>query len=167
VLESSLSAALSQAHHGCGLLPDFLVFNRSSSSWTPPQGKHLESEHDGQMSWNACRTPWRLAHYYAVSGDARVRPLLENMRNTLVSGAHGKWQWPAIPAGLRVRDGKGLVSYSDKSFIAPAGYVCHVLGDFGGHQQAVKAMDDEEASYFGDSIDLLVAEQATHVDLFR
>ncbi|KDN51401.1 glycoside hydrolase family 8 protein [Tilletiaria anomala UBC 951] len=165
VIESTLSAALSQLHRGVLLLPDFLVFNLRTNQWEVPHGKLLESEKgDGQMSWNACRTPWRLAHYYAASGDQRIRPLLERMREALVR-ASGKW--PAVPAGIDIRTGRGLEDYSDRAFIAPAGYVCHVLGDTSSFQQAVTALNDEEPSYFGDSIDLVIAEQASHTELFR
>ena len=58
-------------------------------------------------------TAWRLAHYYAVSGDQRILPLLQTMKKTLMG-----CQFPAIPAGVR------------------------------------------EADYFGDSIDLVIAEEA-------
>lgn len=107
---------------------------------------------------------WRLAHYYAVSGDQRILPLLQAMHHTLVSGV-----FPSVPAGLRVRDGKALVDYSGtfptrayagRAFIAPAGYLCYVLGDSKGQQAAVRALDDEESEYFGDSIDLVIAEEA-------
>ncbi len=166
VLESTLSAALSQQQQsGAALLPDFLVWDSRTQRWAPPKGKHLESEHDGAMGWNACRTPWRLAHYYAASGDARIRPVLEGMHRALKRTS----TWPAVPAGLEIQHGRALrgIDYSDKAFIAPAGYLCYVLGDTAGQQEAVRAMEDEEAQYFGDCIDLVIAEQAMHVELFR
>jgi len=56
VLESTLQVALSQLHvNKTGLLADFLVYD-SRHGWNPAKGKHLESKHDGEMSWNACRT---------------------------------------------------------------------------------------------------------------
>ena len=77
------------------------------------------------------------------------------MHHTLVSG-----KFPDVPAGLRVRDGKPLVNYSGRAFIAPTGYLCYVLGDARGQQAAIAALSDEEPEYFGDSIDLVIAEQA-------
>ncbi|KAI3623902.1 hypothetical protein CBS14141_003601 [Malassezia furfur] len=155
VLEATLKCAMDQLNvNRTGLIADFLVYD-GNHGWRPTSGKLLESKHDGDMSWNACRTPWRLAHYYAVSGDQRILPLLQAMHHTLVSGT-----FPSVPAGLRVRDGKALVDYSGRAFIAPTGYLCYVLGDSKGQQAAVRAMDDEESEYFGDSIDLVVAEEA-------
>ncbi|KAL4398996.1 O-glycosyl hydrolase [Malassezia pachydermatis] len=155
VLESTLEVALSQLNiNKSGLIADFLVYDKRHG-WHPAKGKHLESKHDGDMSWNACRTPWRLAHYYAVTGDQRILPLLQAMMNTL-----SHCQFPSIPAGLRLRDGKGLVDYSSRAFIAPAGYLAYVLGNSQGHMAAVRALDDEEPEYFGDSIDLVIAEEA-------
>ncbi|CCU98847.1 unnamed protein product [Malassezia sympodialis ATCC 42132] len=155
ILEATLQVALSQLHvNKTGLLADFLVYD-SRHGWHPAKGKHLESKYDGEMSWNACRTPWRLAHYYAVSGDQRILPLLQTMKKTLMG-----CQFPAIPAGVRVKDGKPLVDYSSRAFIAPVGYLAYALGDSASHMTAIRALDDEEADYFGDSIDLVIAEEA-------
>lgn len=71
-----------------------------------------------------------------------------------------KCKFPAIPAGVRIKDGKPLVDYSSRAFIAPAGYLAYALGDSSSHMTAVRALDDEEADYFGDSIDLVIAEEA-------
>ncbi|WFD36946.1 hypothetical protein MCUN1_003838 [Malassezia cuniculi] len=155
VLEATLQAAISQLNvHSTGLIADFLEYDKRKG-WLPAHGKLLESKHDGEMSWNACRTPWRLAHYYAVSGDQRILPLLQAMHRTLTSR-----NFPAVPAGVRIRDGKPLVNYSGRAFIAPAGYLAYTLGDSASHLAAVRALDDEDAEYFGDSIDLVVAEEA-------
>ncbi|PWN50881.1 Six-hairpin glycosidase [Violaceomyces palustris] len=157
VLESTLQLVLSQPNPS-GLIADFYEFDRSSSTWRPARGKLLESENDGQMSWNACRTPWRLAHYYAVTGDRRILPLLERMKSTLQDPR--RTDFPKVRAGIRVEDGAAMVDYSDRSFIAPVGYLCHSLGDSQGHRSCVDALNQEEESYFGDSIDLVIAEQA-------
>lgn len=161
VLESTKKVALSSGGT-TGFLPDFLVFDRRSGTWHPPHGKLLESEHDGALNWNACRTPWRLAHYLATTGDTTILPLLQH--------AHGSvrrmeaFNFPSIPAGFKLTEGepKKLVDYSDKAFIAPVGYLCHVLGDTEGQQKCVRALEEEEKSYFGDTIDVLIAEQASH-----
>lgn len=47
-----------------------------------------------------------------------------------------------------------------RAFIAPAGYLCYALGNSDGQQAAVRALDDEEDEYFGDTIDLVIAEEA-------
>ena len=156
VLESTLQVAISQLtlYPRSGLIADFLVYDKRHG-WHPSKGKHLESKYDGEMSWNACRTPWRLAHYYAVTGDQRILPLLQTMHQTLM-----RCKFPSVPAGIRVRDGKALVDYSERAFIAPVGYLSYVLGDSSSHLAAIRAMDDEEPGYFGDSIDLVIAEEA-------
>ncbi|SPC61290.1 related to Endoglucanase [Ustilago sp. UG-2017b] len=161
VLESTKRVALS-CGGTTGFLPDFLQYDAKTATWHPPKGHLLESEHDGALNWNACRTPWRLAHYLATTGDTTILPLLQH--------AHGSvrrikaFNFPSIPAGIKLdgHEAKALVDYSDKAFIAPVGYLCHVLGDAEGQQSCVRALGDEEASYFGDSIDVLIAEQASH-----
>ncbi|KAE8240042.1 hypothetical protein A4X13_0g7965 [Tilletia indica] len=157
VLEATLSAALSQVPHHApvGILPDFLEWD--GRCWKPAQGKLLESKNDGEMSWNACRTPWRLAHYYAVSGDSRVLPLLQRMHQTLSTHP----TFPALSAGFRLKDAKALEDYTDRAFIAPASYLCYVLSDHGNHSRGLAQLEEEESSYFGDSIDLVIGEMAT------
>lgn len=51
-------------------------------------------------------------------------------------------------------------SFSDRAFIAPAGLLCHSIGDTNGHLACVRALDEEERAYFGDSIDICLVEQA-------
>jgi len=56
VLESTLQVAISQlGTHPTGLIGDFLVYDKRKG-WHAVNGKLLESKHDGDMSWNACRT---------------------------------------------------------------------------------------------------------------
>lgn len=160
VLESTIQAALSLTQQGYALLPDFLV--NENGAWVAPKGKLLEAERDCECGWNACRTPWRIAHYYAMSGDQRVLPILQGMHQAL----RGLVQWPEVPAGLRARDASALEEYTDRAFIAPAAYVCHVLGDYDGQMQGIQALAEADPSYFGDSIDLTIAEEATSIQLF-
>ncbi|EPQ29494.1 uncharacterized protein PFL1_02713 [Pseudozyma flocculosa PF-1] len=150
-----------------GLVPDFLEYNAQERTWKPAWGKLLEGEYDGHVSWNACRTPWRLAHYYAVTQDARLRPVLDKMYKSLVSPDHRECDFPQTPAGIDIWSGKPLVDYSDKAFIAPTSYLCYVLGDSASHKQGVDALAAAKDSYFGDSIDVLIAEQAVNAELFR
>ncbi|TKY85263.1 hypothetical protein EX895_006343 [Sporisorium graminicola] len=157
VLQSTKSAALS-CGGSTGFLPDFLQYH--SHAWHPAHGKLLESEHDGALNWNACRTPWRLAHYLATTGDTSILPLLQHAHQSARSLP--AFRFPNIPAGVNLSHPAPLVDYSDKAFIAPVGYLCHVLSDVDGHQQCVRALDTQGVGYFGDTIDLLIAEQASH-----
>lgn len=163
VLESTKQVALS-CGGSTGFLPDFLTFDSNARTWHAPKGKLLESEHDGSVNWNACRTPWRLSHYLATTGDTSILPLLQHAHHSARSIP--AFNFPSIPAGINISSHnagpKALVDYSDKAFIAPVAYLCHVLGDAQGHQQCIQALDDQGESYFGDTIDLLIAEQASH-----
>lgn len=161
VLQSTKQAALC-CGGSTGLLPDFLTYNTMSQTWQPARAKLLESEHDGALNWNACRTPWRLAHYLATTGDPSIVPLLQHAHRSVRSSK--AFNFPTIPAGVDIaaREPKALVDYTDKAFIAPVGYLCYVLGDTDGHSQCVTALNHQEPGYFGDSIDVCIAEQAGH-----
>ena len=101
-----------------GLMPDFMV--KSGAAFVPVPGKYLESVHDGDFSYNACRTPWRLAMSYIVQGNAAMLPALKKQASWISAITLGN---PArIKAGYYVRNGvngKNFVSYSDLAFTAP------------------------------------------------
>lgn len=60
-----------------GLVPDFI--KETNTTPRPAQPWYLETSHDGDFSYNACRVPWRVATDYLTSGDPRaldlVRPI--------------------------------------------------------------------------------------------
>ncbi len=68
-----------------GLLPDFSV-GMNAGRPTPAPPRWLEGPDDGAYSWNACRTPWRIAMDWLLHGDARSRAAVETM-NTWVRRA--------------------------------------------------------------------------------
>ena len=110
-----------QFDHGSastGLMPDFMV--RSGSNFVPVPGKYLESLHDGDFFWNACRTPWRLAMSDIVNGRTTMLPALHKQVQWISAKTAGH---PArIKAGYYVRNGvngTNIVSYSDLAFTAP------------------------------------------------
>ncbi len=53
--------------HSTGLMADFLQLDTSSGLYVPVTGKVLERSHDKYYCWNSCRSPWRLAVYYACA----------------------------------------------------------------------------------------------------
>ncbi|QKV94105.1 beta-glucanase [Streptomyces sp. NA02950] len=55
-----------------GLLPDFVV-DTTTGRPRPAPSRVLESPHDGDYHWNACRVPWRLGADAALGGDPRSR----------------------------------------------------------------------------------------------
>ena len=62
-----------------GLLPGFVILNRSTGIWTPNQsgqngGAWNESAaSDHRYDWNACRVPWRLGTDILVYGDSNIQ----------------------------------------------------------------------------------------------
>jgi endoglucanase len=62
-----------------GLLPDFIV--HASSSPEPAAPDYLEGEFDGDYYYNACRTPFRIASDYLVSGDIRGKNAIQKIND--------------------------------------------------------------------------------------
>ncbi|KAI8919412.1 cellulase [Powellomyces hirtus] len=147
---SIISTALClHAENRTGLLPDFAVYKHGK--WTAVHGQVLESGHDGDFHYNACRTPWRLAAYLKSTGDQRVLPILQAMAKFFDTQKE-------ISAGYKL-NGKSYVDYTDKCFTAPAWMCLHVLGSPNAGR-IWSTLADDECSYFGDSIQALCEAQA-------
>ena len=69
-----------------GLVPDFIRDTNTLPRPAAPQ--YLETVHDGDYSYNACRVPWRLAIDYLVSGEPRAQAVLRKT-NAWVRGVAG------------------------------------------------------------------------------
>ncbi len=139
-----------------GLLPDFIV-SASGTSPQPAPPNYLEGENDGRYSYNACRTPWRLATDYLLSGDARARAAVRKL-NAWVRVATGD-DPEAITSGYAL-DGTALNSDVEAGFIAPFIVAAMVEPESGTNQPWLDALWDEIASrppeeYYADSIKLL------------
>jgi putative cell wall-binding protein/endo-1,4-beta-D-glucanase Y len=106
-----------QATHApaTGLLPDFVV-GTDTATPEPAPDPFLESAFDGDFSWNACRTPWRLAADALVSGDTDTLAAADRMRNWVVQATAG--QPTAVRAGYEL-DGTPLVDYGALAYLAP------------------------------------------------
>jgi len=104
---------------GSPVLPDFMV-RSTSGRWVPVRGKYLETRHDGDLDYNACRTPWRVASAYVLRGK---RSLLRAQRSQLRwIKKSTKGDPRRIKAGYFVnngRPGKAYANYSDLAFTAP------------------------------------------------
>lgn len=97
-----------------GLLPDFSEFK--NNAYVPANQNFLEREEDGYYSWNACRTPWRIATDYILTGDARALNQLTTLNNWIRNKTN---QSPYnIKAGYKL-DGTPLVSYDSLAFATP------------------------------------------------
>src|SRR5205823_12728990 len=101
-----------------GLLPDFMV--QSGSNFVPVTGKYLESTHDGDFSYNACRTPWRLAMSYIVDGRTDLLASQQATASWIRAATGGV---PTkIRAGYYVRNGtngNAFATWDDLAFTAP------------------------------------------------
>ncbi|NMB74697.1 MAG: hypothetical protein GYA21_06155 [Myxococcales bacterium] len=139
-----------------GLLPDFIV-DVSGAAPRPAPPNYLEGENDGRYSYNACRTPWRLATDFLVSGDARSRAAIRQLNAWVRDATGGDPQ--AITSGYDL-DGTALNSDVEAGFIAPFMVAAMVEPESGTNQPWLDALWDEVASrpaeeYYSDSVKLL------------
>lgn len=97
-----------------GLLPDFSEFK--NSAYVPAGFDFLERQEDGDYSWNACRTPWRIATDYILTGDMSAYNQLSTL-NTWIRNKTN--QNPSkIKAGYKL-NGTPLVEYTSLAFSTP------------------------------------------------
>ncbi|WGU92218.1 glycosyl hydrolase family 8 [Paenibacillus dendritiformis] len=97
-----------------GLMPDFAT--KESSGYKPAVGTYLETPNDGNYYYNSCRTPWRIATDYILTGDTRAKAQLTKLNSWIKSSTSSK---PAnIRAGYKL-NGSPLVSYYDLPFSTP------------------------------------------------
>ncbi|WJD98661.1 glycosyl hydrolase family 8 [Streptomyces antimycoticus] len=127
----SLAGALRTRHApATGLLPDFVV-DTTSGAPRPAPGKVLESPHDGDYHWNACRTPWRLGADAVTSGDARTRAAargLSRWARTATGGDPG-----GIRSGYRL-DGTAYGDPGSPAFFAPFAVAAMTEGEQDGDE---------------------------------
>lgn len=101
-----------------GLVPDFMVIK--DGLWRPVPGKWLETAHDGDYSYNACRTPWRLAVSYIVDGHTGLLASQQKTASWIRAKTNGV---PTnIDAGYYVLNGvngQSFRNYDDLPFTAP------------------------------------------------
>jgi endo-1,4-beta-D-glucanase Y len=120
-----------QFAHGSGatgIVPDFMGL--SGNHFVPVHGKYLETKHDGDFSYNACRTPWRLAMSYIVDGRTELLPA-EQRTTSWIKGATGG-ATRKIRAGYYIEnghDGTPFVNYRDLAFTAPMAVNAMISGE--------------------------------------
>lgn len=78
------AAAFAKFAPETGLMPDFLLLPVGAKPdpglYRPPAGCFLERvKGDGNWSFNACRTPWRLATDYLVNGEPHAQAQLQKL----------------------------------------------------------------------------------------
>ncbi|OPA76999.1 licheninase [Paenibacillus selenitireducens] len=98
-----------------GLLPDFVV--KDSNRYVPAEPMFLESETDGDYSYNSSRIPWRIGTDYLITGDTRAQAQLSTLNRWIQEKTN---QDPSqIRAGYKLDGSKELEDYEDISFSAP------------------------------------------------
>lgn len=97
-----------------GLLPDFIV--NVDENPQPAPSDYLESDLDGNYSYNACRDPWRLATDYLINGDERAREAVIKINRWLIESSGGSVN--NVYAGYYL-DGTKAVGWTDIAFTAP------------------------------------------------
>ena len=101
-----------------GLMADFYV--KSGSDYIPVTHKYLETPHDGDCFYNACRIPWRLPMAYILTGKKDLKDPQVKMANW-ISRTTDK-QPRNIKAGYWVTNGPNgntFGNYNDLAFTAP------------------------------------------------
>jgi endo-1,4-beta-D-glucanase Y len=101
-----------------GIVPDFVVL--SGSDFVPVTGEYLETKHDGDFDYNACRTPWRLSMSYIVNGRTDMLAAEQKTASWIRSTTSGVPN--RIRAGYYIKNGpngKSYVSYDDLAFTGP------------------------------------------------
>ena len=141
-----------------GLLPDFII----NTSTTPaPAGPDYigEGPYTGQYSYNACRTPWRLATDYLVSGDSRALAALNKLNAWIRSKTDDD---PAsIRAGYNLTDGSALDA-EDTSMAFTAPFAVSAMVNASNQPWLNKLWTNlttttllQEGSYFGNTIKMI------------
>ena len=145
-----------QSNHSpsTGLLPDFVVDPGGSPD--PAAGTFLETEYDGEYSYNACRTPLRIGIHHITSGSNRAGDMLAPM-NAWIKSASGNSAWD-IDSGYWL-DGDTLPGrdYSSGAFVGPFGVAA--MTDSGSQSWLndiwTVLVDSDDELYFDDTIRLL------------
>ncbi|MGM1049788.1 MAG: glycosyl hydrolase family 8 [Bacillota bacterium] len=138
-----------------GLLPDFVV--KKNGSYAPADPIFLESETDGDFSYNSSRIPWRIGTDALITGEPRTQEQLNKMTFWIrqVTGDDPS----KIYGGYKLDGSKPLVDYTDVSFSSPM-MVSAMINP--ANQEWLNRLWDQNASistnddvYFGNTLRLL------------
>ncbi|MEC0201394.1 glycosyl hydrolase family 8 [Paenibacillus lautus] len=138
-----------------GLLPDFVV--KKNGSYAPADPIFLESETDGDFSYNSSRIPWRIGTDALMTGETRAKEQLNKMTSWIrqMTGDDPN----KIYGGYKLDGSKALVNYTDTSFSAPMMVSAMInpanqawLNRLWDHNASISTNDDV---YFGNTLRLL------------
>lgn len=138
-----------------GLLPDFAV--SATGAPKPAPAYWLEAEHDGRFSWNANRTPWRIATDYVLGRDKRAQKTIRRMNAWIRRTTKDRPEH--IRAGYQL-SGRPLADYPAIAFTAPLMVAAMVNPTHGTNQKWLDRLWTEvvtmrPSEYYGDSIKVL------------
>lgn len=135
-----------------GILPDFVIKD-NTGKFVPAPANYLEGEHDGEYSYNSCRTPWRIGMDYLINGNEDALAFAKSM-NTFITHSTGNDPWE-IKAGYTL-DGKAFEDYDDLCFTAPF-LITAACGDNTEWHDELREviLDYGDDVYFGDTIKML------------
>ncbi len=94
-----------------GLIPDFII--SASTSPKPAYANFLESDFDGQLYYNACRTPWRLTSGQLFLDDSLLSSEIAKINSWIIQKTNG--QASQITAGYYL-NGNNIHQFQDIAF---------------------------------------------------
>ncbi|WP_120465093.1 glycosyl hydrolase family 8 [Paenibacillus aceti] len=138
-----------------GLLPDFVL--KSGGKFVPAEPNFLESDYDGDYSYNSSRTPWRIGTDYLLTGDSRAKEQLSTLNSWIREQTNGDPD--LIRAGYKLDGSKPLEDYGDITFSVP--FMVSAMIDASSQEWLNKLWDynaavrTEDDVYFGNNLRLL------------
>jgi endo-1,4-beta-D-glucanase Y len=138
-----------------GLMPDFV--RGAGDRVEPVTGRVLETPHDGDFGFNACRTPWRLGLDALLSGDAVSTAAARRMTGWFRSVTGGD---PGRVGSGYALDGAPYRGGSDNAFWAPL--AVSAMADPAAQPwldalwERLAASEVDPGNYFGDTLQLQV-----------
>jgi len=136
---------------GTGLVPDFAI--KKDGCWVPAKPGFLESRHDGDYYYNACRVPWRIGWAFEATGDVRARSIVEHFMRWMTT----KVATPdRLAAGYRL-DGTplGNSGFDTACFISPTGVAAMACDNRLWESEAFQYALRSRESYYEDTLNLL------------
>ena len=113
---------------------------------------------DDDYAYNSCRTPWRIATDYIMTGDKRAKEILNMQNNWIMRSTGGN---PDKIMGSYDLKGNTLVNYNDTCFTLPflLAAMCqdNLVAGAGEWVDSLwsASHDTEVYDYYGDSIKML------------
>ena len=141
------------SEYSTGLLPDFIVKDKTTEKFVPASENYLESENDGNYYYNSCRTPWRIGMDYLYGKGDNALSFAKTINSFIVGSANGNPE--NIKAGYKP-DGTAVEDYNDLCFTAPFLISASCAGDKQWHDSIRSdILNYGEDVYYGDTIKLL------------